>query len=828
MKRAALIFVLALLAAGRARALDMQGGPLTPADYAILSGTYTNVGEFKVLTATMTVFVGQGGLYIYATTVTVLGVLNADGSGFRGGGGGANTGTGLPGGLGLGPGPGGGGAAKRGGGGGGYGNAGGYGDIQNMGGGAGGTEYNSTTTISVPLSAADISMGSGGGGGGGGNAGTDSGVGGAGGGLIYLEANYVTVSGTITANGQAGGPGWDTVNTVNCSTSPGGGGGGAGGGILIKAIKDLSLSNAVLAANGGIGGATSCPLYLPPLFAGGGGAGGRIKLVYSTAAFTTVTISTGAGRGGEKGIGVGSYAMVGSSGTVSYGILPSSPTGLDIMNGNVFTSSITYNWDPKTSGWGGPVSLLPGPTYYQFRLYESTTAAPLSDFYWRVTVSSNITTRSEPGLIPNTIYHRFITAYTDYGDSMPSGTVSTHTFAAAPQAAADSAFPSAAADSITFAWASGTAASGFNPAYTTYEISRATASDFNAPVSTGFVTALSSAPAGLSANTTYYFRVRALGLNGSYTAFTQPLSSVTLAFAPSEPTFSGVHIDSLSFTWNAAANPEGTLFEAQLSANNFLTISSAVLTQATTAYFTALNPGTTYYAQVRAVNHSNIRSTFTAVILTAPGNFTNLADPAKPEPPQPTAKFSYNGSAIFTWYPPSGGVPLFSYFLEIGSTPGGNDFLFGFETPSSILSYSTNTLVSGKTYYARVRAKSSAGRPGDWSDPGPGVAVWISQTEAPVTKPYNWPNPFDPAVAPTNIGFNLVSPAQVTLKIFTLQGALVYETNANEANGGNKIWQWNGRNGRGTMVEPGGYVGLIIKHYAGGTDSQKFKMAVLY
>jgi hypothetical protein len=495
---------------------------------------------------------------------------------------------------------------------------------------------------------------------------------------------------------------------------------------------------------------------------------------------------------------------------------------------------MTYGWNSKTTGWGGPLSMLPALTTYQFRLYESTSAAPLSDFYRNVAVSSTAVTASETGLFPNTTYYRFLTAYTDYGDSMPSGTVSTHTFAAAPQAAAGSAFPSAAPDSITFAWSSGTAASGFNPAYTSYEVSRSTHGDFSMPVSTIEITAISSAPAGLSIDTTYYFRVRAHGLNAAYTGFTPVLSTVTLCVLPDAPVFAAINVDSFTFAWSSGSaaggfNPSWTLYDAQISLDSFLTISDSTRTAALQMTFTGLAPGTFYSARVRAVNSNGTPTGFALpVVSTAPGNLTNLEAPGRPEPPTPTAKFSYTGSATFTWYPPSGPVQLYRYWLEIGTMPGGNDFLSSSSVPATTLSYAAAGLLSDRSYYARVRAESMAGVLGEFSNAGPGVAVWLAATVSPVTKPYNWPNPFDPALAPTNIGFNLVSPAQVTLKVFTLQGSLVYETDANEASGGNKIWQWNGRNGRGKMVEPGGYVGLIIKHYAGGTDSQKFKMAVLY
>ena len=353
----------------------------------------------------------------------------------------------------------------------------------------------------------------------------------------------------------------------------------------------------------------------------------------------------------------------GSSGTVSYGILPSSPTGLTIPT--VFTSSITYAWPLKPANeWGGPVSLLPGPTYYQFRLYESTSAAPLADFYKGVVVSSNVTTAIETGLIPNTTYQRFITAYSDYGDGMPSGTVSTHTFAAAPQTAAGSAFPSVAANSITFAWSSGTVASGFNPAYTSYEVSRSTNGDFSAAVSTMEITAISSAPAGLSINTTYYFRVRAHGPDAAYTAFTPVLSTATLCVPPGSGAFTAVNLTSFTFTWSSGTpesgfNPSWSLYDAEISVDSFQTIFDSTRTAALEM---AYRPGSgNFTAPARAVNQTT-PTDFTNG--PPPSNFTNLEAPGRPEPPAPISSYGSATTGI-----PSGAAGFVTG--SIGTTPGG-------------------------------------------------------------------------------------------------------------------------------------------------------------
>ena len=82
----------------------------------------------------------------------------------------------------------------------------------------------------------------GGGGGAGGQNNDAGGAGGAGGGLIYIIANTVNGSGTLTANGANGG------NTRN-ENRDGAGGGGAGGTIVVAA--KTSLGGISAQANGG-------------------------------------------------------------------------------------------------------------------------------------------------------------------------------------------------------------------------------------------------------------------------------------------------------------------------------------------------------------------------------------------------------------------------------------------------------------------------------------------------------------------------------------------------------------------------------------------------
>ncbi|MGB2843079.1 MAG: hypothetical protein WBC40_11505 [Halobacteriota archaeon] len=204
--------------------------------------------------STLAVTPASGVLKIFASNVTVESgsKIDAGGCGSPGGGedeAGSGAGHGDPG------------TGDGGGGGAGYGGEGGKGGHFNVDGGPGGGTYGYETLHT-------LSMGSGGGGGSAEGSGT-AGPGGAGGGGIWLDAEKITIDGTISANGangQSGSGGMDDA---------GGGGGGSGGGILICG-KDVTISG-TLSANGGNGGNG-----YKKGDGGGGGGGGRIKVFHES------------------------------------------------------------------------------------------------------------------------------------------------------------------------------------------------------------------------------------------------------------------------------------------------------------------------------------------------------------------------------------------------------------------------------------------------------------------------------------------------------------------------------------------------------------------
>lgn len=779
---------------------DYAGADITVANGDELNGTYTNVGHFAIPTnATATVKNGVQ-LAIYASTVSINGVLNGAGRGEPGGDGGVPASAGI---NGQGTGGGGGGtynvtfSSGQGGGGGGHASAGGTGSGPT--GGAGGGSYGAAAAATAPISADDALMGSGGGGGGA-NLAKPGGNGGAGGAAVYIEASSMTVRGMITVNGSTASATTDGAG----GDHPAAGGGGAGGTIVLRIKGGLELVAARFTASGGAGGDVALAVggTIQP---GGGGSAGRVK-IYSQfqSATYAATISTAPGNAGGNGATSGApeapVPTAGGAGTVSFGTVASPPSALTPFD--VGQTSITWSWTATPSFGDGA-----GTGY---RLYPATVTAPFPGA--EQTAAGGATQLIVTGLQPNTTYNRMLTARTDWGDSLPSMAVSTWTHAAAPAA---NGFSATAENSVTFAWTAPT-----NPAYTSYTVERALDGAFTTPA-TGSVVTLSSAPAGLLPNTTYFFRARAVNLSGIPTAFTAAASTSTLAAVPASAVTGGVVITSASFNWAANVNPAGTLYQAQISTNGFQTINASSFTVMTTSTFTALAPGVEYFFRVRALNNNSVPSNFTAAISTRPGNLGVTPPPSAPGTPVADRQFSYDGAVVFNWDLASSALGILDYDFFLGSTPGGSDILAVSTTSTS---YPVTGLATGRTYYAFVRATSNGGVDGPFSPISAGLPVFISNQSPSIPKPINWPNPFDPAQGPTQIGFFMTGPGSVTLTIYTLTGSKVYSETRQFA-AGNQIFPWNGNSSSGGRVAPGGYVCLIE---TSNGQRQKFKIAVVY
>ncbi|MEZ4267667.1 MAG: hypothetical protein R3F39_14910 [Myxococcota bacterium] len=164
-------------------------------------------------------------------------------------------------------------------------------------------------------------------------------AGGAGGGVVRIAAGgTLTVDGTISAEGLAGGD----VASGGC------GGGGAGGTIRLKA--DVFAGGGLLRARGGRGGDRLGGTFNNG--AGGGGAGGRISVRVHSLAFTNLSGATVAG--GRGGTGAASLdGVAGGLGTIAlFWLEPGADTTVDASTADDRSIEVYrgWRWEPALDG----------------------------------------------------------------------------------------------------------------------------------------------------------------------------------------------------------------------------------------------------------------------------------------------------------------------------------------------------------------------------------------------------------------------------------------------------------------------------------------------
>lgn len=173
------------------------------------------------------------------------------------------------------------------------------------------------------------------------------------------------------------------------------------------------------------------------------------------------------------------------------------------------------------------------------------------------------------------------------------------------------AFTSASSNTIAASWTG----SGLTPPASNYTLTLSTNSNFSAPTVSSSTPGTTATLSGLSVNRVYYGRVLATSNDFNPSPYSGVRSTATLATTPVTvvSTWTGVTSSGLTVNWGAGDNPSGiTNYICQLSTvsgfGSGTTLSSA--TSNTSAGFTGLSGGTTYYGQVQAVNPNNIATTF--------------------------------------------------------------------------------------------------------------------------------------------------------------------------------------------------------------------------
>lgn len=217
------------------------------------------------------------------------------------------------------------------------------------------------------------------------------------------------------------------------------------------------------------------------------------------------------------------------------------------------------------------------------------------------------------------------------------GSVRTGYVDASTAAAVSESVPQPVPSGLTFT--TGTAAaltatwSITDPAGDSYLLAVSSVSDFSSAVTSSSTALLIATVTALNANTTYYGRINGTKA-GSTSNWSETVSTNTLASIPATAvsTWSAVGQTTATITWTAGLNPASvTRYVVEVSTGAFPNAFGNNLSSSTyglSATFTGLIAGTTYWSQVKAINHGNIATAYASIgsTVTAAGATIFLTD----------------------------------------------------------------------------------------------------------------------------------------------------------------------------------------------------------
>jgi len=350
------------------------------------------------------------------------------------------------------------------------------------------------------------------------------------------------------------------------------------------------------------------------------------------------------------------------------------------------TTSFSANWNSSATA-----------TSYHLDVSTVNNFASFVTGYNNLNVG-NVLTQSVTGLTAGTTYYFRVRAVNGFGTSSNSNIITSITIPAAPVATSASAITDVF---FTANWNSSTGASDYRLDVATDAGFTSFVSGFN-NTSVGNVT--NASVSGLTAGTTYYFRVRATNTSGA-SADSNTISTITIPAAPTATAASSVTATTFAANWNASTGASSyrldvatdSGFTSFVSGFNDLNVGNVV-----TASVTGLTAATTYYYRVRAVDASGTS-----------GNSNTITQDTLAAAPTATAATSVTDvSFAANWGAVTGAT---SYRLDVATDAGFTSFVSGYNdlNVGNVVTQSVTGLTQNTTYYFRVRTVNGGGTSGN-------------------------------------------------------------------------------------------------------------------
>ncbi|UWG96939.1 cell wall-binding repeat-containing protein [Dehalobacter sp. DCM] len=310
-------------------------------------------------------------------------------------------------------------------------------------------------------------------------------------------------------------------------------------------------------------------------------------------------------------------------------------------------------------------------------------------------------------------------------------------FISAPSSPANLTAKAISTNQIALSWPSSSGASS-------YAVYRSTS--YNGAY-TQIATAASTAyvNSGLSANTTYYYRVKAVNSTGAsiYSSTASAKTTITVPNAPTNLKAVPVSSSQITLFWSPSSNTTSYLiYRATSSTGSYTLVASETLTTYTNS---SLSANTPYYYKIQAVNSAGYSSYSTVASAT-----TLAATPSAPSNLTATASSTVSTQIGLSWSAVSGAT---SYSVYRATSINGT---YNLVTTTTATAYTDTGLTANTTYYYKLKATNSAGSSG------------YSNTASATTIASTKPN------APTDLTASAISTTQIQLDWTASTGAATY------------------------------------------------------
>ncbi len=348
------------------------------------------------------------------------------------------------------------------------------------------------------------------------------------------------------------------------------------------------------------------------------------------------------------------------------------------------------------------------------------------------TVGASVTSYMSTGLDPNTTYYFRVRAYKSSDNSAYSNEDSATTYPNPPAAPSSLTATAVSNSQINLSW------SDHSNNETGFKIERKLTSGINfTQIDTVAAGVTSYASTGLTATTSYTYRVRAYNAGGP-SAFSNQASDTTLIdppVAPSGLTATAVSNSQIDLSWvDNALTEDGFLIERKTGAGGSYAQIASVGANVTSYASTGLSGSTEYFYRVRAYNvggNSNYSNEDEA---------TTLQDP--PAAPGNLRATALNNEQIdLAWTDLSNNETGFKVEIKAGA---GGAYTELATNSANDTTYTSTGLEADTEYFYRVRAFNSTG-----SSP-------YSNEDSATTLP-------EPPAAPSNLNATTVSNTQIDL-----------------------------------------------------------------